>query len=40
MNPEMKIIREVRNQAEDFYDDAIKLGDHAAHALKGGIVPR
>ena len=34
MNPEMKIIREVSIQAENFYDDAIKLGDHAAFALK------
>ena len=34
MNPEMKIIREVSIQAEDFYDDAVKLGDHAAFALK------
>jgi hypothetical protein len=34
MNPEMKIIREVSIQAEDFYDDAVRLGDHAAFALK------
>lgn len=34
MNPEMKIIREVSIQAENFYDDAVKLGDHAAYALK------
>ena len=34
MNPEMKIIREVSIQAENFYDDAVKLGDHAAFALK------
>jgi hypothetical protein len=34
MNPEMKIIREVSNQAENCYDDAVKLGDHAAHTLK------
>src|SRR6266852_5392957 len=34
MNPEMKIIREVSNQAEKFYEDAIALGDHAAHVLK------
>ncbi len=33
MNPEMKIIREVSIQAEDFYDDAVRLGDHAAFAL-------
>jgi hypothetical protein len=32
---EMKIIREVSNQAEYFYADAVKLGDHAAHTLKG-----
>src|SRR5258707_12125193 len=34
MNPEMKIIREVNIQAENFYDEAVKLGDHAAYALK------
>ncbi len=34
MNPEMKIIREVSIQAENFYDDAVKLGDHAAYVLK------
>ncbi|HEY6407704.1 MAG TPA: hypothetical protein VIY29_09580 [Ktedonobacteraceae bacterium] len=34
MNPEMKIIREVSIQAENFYEDAVKLGDHAAFALK------
>ena len=34
MNPEMKIIREVSNQAENCYDDAVKLGDHAAYTLK------
>src|SRR5258708_30834451 len=34
MNSEMKIIREVSAQAEEFYNDAVKLGDHAAHALK------
>lgn len=34
MNPELKIIREVSMQAEEFYEDAIKLGDHAAHALR------
>lgn len=32
-NREIKIIREVNNQAEQFYDDAVKIGDHAAHAL-------
>ena len=36
MNPEMKIIREVSDQAEEFYADAVRLGDHAAIALKGG----
>src|SRR5260370_28587055 len=34
MNPEMKIIREVNIQAENFYSEAVKLGDHAAYALK------
>lgn len=34
MNLEMKIIREVNIQAEQFYDDAVSLGDHAAYALK------
>jgi hypothetical protein len=34
MNPEMKIIREVSDQAEEFYADAVRLGDHAAIALK------
>lgn len=34
MNQKMKIIREVNNQAELFYNDAIDLGDHAAYALK------
>lgn len=34
MNPEMKIIREVNIQAEFFYSDAVKLGNHAAYALK------
>jgi hypothetical protein len=34
MNREMKIIREVNIQAENFYEDAVKLGDHAAFALK------
>src|SRR2546423_9208733 len=34
MNREMKIIYEVSNQAEKFYEDAIDLGDHAAHVLK------
>ena len=34
MNPEMKIISEVSNQAENHYEDAIALGDHAAHVLR------
>ncbi|HEY6542960.1 MAG TPA: hypothetical protein VIZ18_18605 [Ktedonobacteraceae bacterium] len=34
MNREMKIIYEVSNQAENYYKDAIDLGDHAAHVLK------
>ena len=34
MNPEMKIIREVNIQAENLYNTAVKLGDHAAYALK------
>jgi hypothetical protein len=34
MNSEMKIIREVNIQAEDFYDDAVALGDLAAVMLK------
>jgi hypothetical protein len=31
---EIKIIREVNNQAENFYDKAVSLGDHAAKAFK------
>lgn len=34
MNLEMRIIREVNVEAENFYEDAISLGDHAAFALK------
>src|SRR5438270_10701093 len=34
MNPEMKIIREVHIQAENFYSDAVRLGDHAAYVLR------
>ena len=34
MNPEMKIIREVNIQAENFYNEAVKLCDHAAFVLK------
>ena len=34
MNRDMKIIYEVSNQAENFYEDAIDLGDHAAHVLR------
>ena len=33
MNNTMKIIREVNNQAEEFYKDAVGLGDHAAEAM-------
>lgn len=33
MNRKMQIIREVNNQAESFYRDAVELGDHAAIAL-------
>jgi hypothetical protein len=33
MNREMQIIREVNTQAEIFYLDAVRLGDHAAFAL-------
>ncbi len=33
MNREMQIIREVNSQAEDFYLDAVRLGDHAAHVI-------
>ncbi len=34
MNPEMKIIREVNIQAENFYNDAVALGDLAAVTLR------
>jgi|SRR5579884_435335 len=34
MNREMQIILEIDNQAEIFYPDAEKLGDHAATAIK------
>src|SRR6266849_5855024 len=34
MKKEMQIILEVSDQAENFYEDAVKLGDHAAYALK------
>src|SRR6266700_8243588 len=30
----MKVVREVNAQAEIFYTDAKRLGDHAAYALK------
>ena len=40
MKKEMQIILEVNNQAENFYEDAILLGDHAAYALKADTVPR
>lgn len=33
MNSEMKVIREVNIQAEEFYEEAVKLGNHAARAL-------
>ncbi len=33
MQREMQIILEVNHQAESFYEDAIRLGDHAAYAL-------
>ena len=32
-NREVKIIREVNNQAEEFYQDAVNIGDHAAFAI-------
>ncbi len=34
MNKEMQIILEVNNQADIFYEDAVKLGDHAGAVLK------
>ena len=34
MNRDMKIIYEVSNRAENFYENAIELGDHAAYALR------
>ncbi len=34
MKRDMQIILEVTHQAEHFYEDAIRLGDHAAYALK------
>src|SRR5947208_5905052 len=34
MNIEMKIIREVSLEAEECYPETVKLGDHAAYALK------
>lgn len=36
MNRDMEIIYEVSNQAEKFYENAIELGDHAAHVLRAG----
>ncbi len=33
-NRAMQIIREVNIQAENAYEDAVQLGDHAAYALK------
>lgn len=35
MNEEMKIVREINIEAERFYPDAQKLGDHAVDALGG-----
>jgi len=32
---DMKVTREVSRQAEVFYDEAVKLGDHAARAFGG-----
>lgn len=34
MNFEMKIIREVSLEADECYPEAVKIGDHAASALK------
>lgn len=34
MKIEMQIILEVTHQAENFYEEAIQLGDHAAYTLK------
>jgi hypothetical protein len=34
MNREMQIILEVNNQADIFYEDAVKLGDHAGAVLR------
>ena len=34
MKQEMRIILEVNTQAEQFYEDAIQLGDHAAYVVK------
>lgn len=34
MNKEMRIIREVNREAEEFYPQATELGDHAAYALQ------
>jgi hypothetical protein len=34
MNEKMQIIREVNIEAENFYKDAVMLGDHAAYALR------
>jgi len=36
MNREMQIIIEVTNQAENFYEDAVRIGDHAAYVMKDG----
>lgn len=34
MNYEMQVIREVSIEADDFYESAVALGNHAAEALK------
>lgn len=34
-NYQLKRIREISNQADKFYADAVALGDHAAHAFGG-----
>ena len=40
MNRTMKIIREVNNQAELFYSEAVGLGDHAAMRWEKPVAPR
>lgn len=34
-NYQLKRIREISNQADKFYNDAVDIGDHAAHAFGG-----